>query len=367
MSDRLRIVHVVGARPNFMKIAPILDACREVDGFENLLVHTGQHYDDRMSDLFFRQLGIPEPDLFLGVGSGTHARQTARILEAFETVVEDHRPDLVVVVGDVNSTLACSLVAVKAGVPVAHVEAGLRSNDRTMPEEINRIVTDSISDLLFATEQSGVDNLAREGVPAGRVHLVGNVMIDTLLKHRASAMESGVLGELGLDDGSYAVVTMHRPSNVDDPSHLRDVLLPIVELSRKMPVAFPVHPRTAGRLAGVLEDISDASGVRLLDPLGYLDFLRLMIGARVVVTDSGGIQEETTVLGVPCVTVRENTERPITLTHGTNHLAGIRPDGIRAALEDALGGARAVTGPPPLWDGNAAGRIVDVLRAWRGR
>ena len=367
MSDRVRIVHVVGARPNFMKIAPVLDACREVDGFENLLVHTGQHYDDRMSDLFFRQLGIPEPDLFLGVGSGSHARQTARILEAFETVVEERRPDLVVVVGDVNSTLACSLVAVKLGVPVAHVEAGLRSGDRTMPEEINRIVTDSISDLLFATEQSGVDHLAREGVPAERVHLVGNVMIDTLVKHRESAMASGVLDELGLGDGPYAVVTMHRPSNVDDPAHLRDVLLPIVELSRTMPVAFPVHPRTATRLSGVLEAMPDAGGVRLLDPLGYLDFLRLMIGARVVVTDSGGIQEETTVLGVPCVTVRENTERPITLTHGTNHLAGVRPEGVREALGLALGGARKPTGPPPLWDGHAASRIVDVLRAWSDR
>ena len=367
MSDRLRIVHVVGARPNFMKIAPILEACRAVDRFENVLVHTGQHYDERMSDLFFRQLGIPEPDLFLGVGSGTHARQTARILEAFETVVEDHRPDLVVVVGDVNSTLACSLVAVKLGVPVAHVEAGLRSNDRTMPEEINRIVTDGISDLLFVTEPSGIENLAREGVPSERVHLVGNVMIDTLVKHRATAMASDVLGDLGVEDGGYAVVTMHRPSNVDDAGHLRDVLLPIVELSRIMPVVFPVHPRTAAGLNPVLREFPDATRVRLHDPLGYLDFLRLMIGARVVVTDSGGIQEETTVLGVPCVTVRENTERPITLTHGTNHLAGVLPDGIRAAIRDALDGSRRVAGPPPLWDGQAAGRIVDILRAWTNR
>jgi UDP-N-acetylglucosamine 2-epimerase (non-hydrolysing) len=357
----VRILHVVGARPNFMKIAPVLEACRSHDDIESLLVHSGQHYDEQMSKLFFDELGIPKPDLDLEVGSGSHAKQTALIMERFEPVLRDWRPDLVVVVGDVNSTMACSLVAVKEGVPVAHVEAGLRSFDRTMPEEINRMVTDAIADLLFVTESSGVDNLRREGVDESKIHLVGNVMIDTLLSHLESAASSRVMETVGVVPGEYAVLTLHRPSNVDDAEALDRVMEPIRELSRSMPVVFPVHPRTRGRVG---EGAGSGEDLRLLEPLGYLDFVRLMSEARLVLTDSGGIQEETTILGVPCVTIRENTERPVTLSHGTNRLAGTSSDGIRAAIRESLGQPPSRPGAPPLWDGNAAVRIVRILRQW---
>lgn len=365
MARPYRIVNVVGARPNFMKIAPIAaQLARLPDVFAPTIVHTGQHYDDKLSEVFFTELGIPPPDVNLGVGSASHARQTAAIMEAFEPVLVDSRADLVLVVGDVNSTLACALVAAKLGVAVAHVEAGLRSFDRTMPEEVNRVLTDQVADLLFTTEASAKSNLLREGIPADRIHFVGNVMIDTLLAHRdrARALEAG--RRYGLN-GSYALLTLHRPTNVDDPVVFEGLMTAVGEIAGEMPVVFPVHPRTrpvvlrsekASRLAG--------SGVlRLLEPLGYLEFLSLMDSSRLVLTDSGGIQEETTILGVPCLTLRQNTERPVTVTDGTNRVVGTDPariiEGWREVRRNQL--PRKI---PPLWDGQAARRIVDVLRGF---
>jgi UDP-N-acetylglucosamine 2-epimerase (non-hydrolysing) len=361
----LGIVHVAGARPNFMKIAPILAACAGRPGLRSALVHTGQHYDEAMSQLFFDQLAIPRPDVNLDVGSGSHAQQTAAVLQRFEPVLLERRPDLVLVVGDVNSTLACSLAAVKLGIPVAHVEAGLRSFDRSMPEEINRVLTDAVADLLFVTEASGVANLRREGIDPARIHLVGNVMIDTLLAHRDAAARSDAVERLGLQPDGYAVLTLHRPANVDAPPVLHGILAPLAELAQAMPVVFPVHPRTRAALAAHAALLSAGHGIRPVDPLGYLDFVKLMSDARLVLTDSGGIQEETTILGVPCVTIRENTERPITITHGTNRLAGTSSEGIRRTIEATLAAERAVLPPPPLWDGHAATRIADTLEAWR--
>jgi UDP-N-acetylglucosamine 2-epimerase (non-hydrolysing) len=364
----LEILHVAGARPNFMKIAPILAACAGRPGLHSTLVHTGQHYDEAMSQLFFEQLAIPRPDVNLEVGSGSHAQQTAAVLQRFEPVLLARRPDLVLVVGDVNSTLACSLAAVKLGIPVAHVEAGLRSFDRSMPEEINRVLTDAVADLLFVTEASGVANLRREGIDPARIHLVGNVMIDTLLAHRDAAARSDAVERLGLRASSYAVLTLHRPANVDAPAALRGILAPLAELAQTMPVVFPVHPRTRAALVGHAALLSAGHGIRLVDPLGYLDFVKLMGDARLVLTDSGGIQEETTILGVACVTIRENTERPVTVTHGTNRLAGTTSERIRRTIESTLSADQRVLPPPPLWDGQAATRIADVLEAWgRGR
>ena len=359
----MRIIHIVGTRPNLMKIAPLMEAYADAPGIEPILVHTGQHYDDNMSDLFFRQLGIPEPDLNLGVGSGSHAVQTAEIMKAFEPVARERDPSAVVVVGDVNSTIACGLVAAKLGIPLAHVEAGLRSFDRTMPEEINRVLTDAISDLLFCTEQSGVENLRREGVAEERIHLVGNLMIDTLLRHRARAAQSPILDDLGLASGGYAVLTLHRPSNVDDPETLGRIWDALEALQRDMPLVFPAHPRTRRRMAefGLSPRIDALENLRVLEPLGYLDFLQLMACARLVLTDSGGIQEETTVLKVPCLTLRENTERPVTVEAGGNQVVGSDPARILAAyrkIVDEQTGSGAI---PPLWDGRAAGRIVEIL------
>ena len=364
MSD-LRILHVVGARPNFMKIAPVLEACGRRGGIASTLVHTGQHYDERMSKLFFEQLGIPRPAIDLEVGSGTQAVQTAMILQRIEPVLTAESPDLVLVVGDVNSTLACSLAAVKLSIPVAHVEAGLRSFDRSMPEEVNRVVTDAISDLLFVTEQSGVENLMREGVPAERIHLVGNVMIDTLLKHREAARSSRIVEDLGLPE-DYAVLTLHRPANVDAPEAFGRIMEPVLELARRMPVVFPVHPRTRRAVEGLLAASGGGADLRAIEPLGYLDFVRLMDRARLVLTDSGGIQEETTILGVACVTLRDNTERPVTLTHGTNRLAGTRAASIRDAIAEALADDAPPPPAPPLWDGHAAERIAAILAGWWG-
>jgi UDP-N-acetylglucosamine 2-epimerase (non-hydrolysing) len=360
----LRIINVVGARPNLMKIAPLMAAYAAAPEIEPLLVHTGQHYDANMSELFFHQLGIPEPDLNLGVGSASHAVQTAEIMRAFEPIVLEHRPDAVLVVGDVNSTIACGLVAVKLGVRLVHVEAGLRSFDREMPEEINRVLTDSISDLLFCTEQSGVDNLRREGVAEAKIHLVGNVMIDTLLRHRERAEQSRALETLGLAGKSYAVLTLHRPSNVDDPVVLAKLLDVLEVVLADGPLVFPVHPRTRQKLAefGLAARVAAQPDLRPVDPLGYLDFLKLMAHARVVLTDSGGIQEETTILGVPCLTLRENTERPVTVELGTNRLVGQQPDRILAAYREVMAARGAAPRIPPLWDGRAAGRIVGVLR-----
>jgi UDP-N-acetylglucosamine 2-epimerase (non-hydrolysing) len=359
----VKIVNVVGARPNFMKIAPLVRAYAARGGFEPLLVHTGQHYDERMSDLFFRQLGIPQPDLNLGVGSGSHAQQTAAIMTAFEPVILEHRPDAVLVVGDVNSTLACGLVAVKLGVKLVHVEAGLRSFDRSMPEEINRLVTDALSDLLFCTEHSGVENLRREGVPAEKVFLVGNVMIDTLLASRAKAEASRILEDLGLESGGYAVLTLHRPSNVDDPAAWGRILDALETIQKDMPIIFPVHPRTRRALAdsSSAARIARMANLRLADPAGYLDFLKLMASARIVLTDSGGVQEETTILRVPCLTLRENTERPITAEVGSNQVVGTDPAKILAAWRAVMSGRMREPAVPPLWDGHAAERIVEIL------
>ena len=359
----MKILSVAGARPNFMKIAPLMAAFRARRGIEPVLVHTGQHYDERMSDLFFRQLEIPAPDINLEVGSGSQAWQTAEIMKAFEPVLLEQRPDVVLVVGDVNSTIACGLVAVKLGVMLVHVEAGLRSFDRAMPEEINRVLTDAISDLLLCTEQSGVDNLLREGVSSARIALVGNVMIDTLLKNREKAASSRILDELGLVGGEHAVVTLHRPSNVDDEAIFGRLLDALDVVQAERPVIFPIHPRTRQRLASspLGRRVDAMKGMRLVDPLGYLEFLRLLSTARIVLTDSGGVQEETTILRVPCLTLRENTERPVTVTMGTNQLVGTDPARIVGAYREALS-RNTDTGPvPPLWDGGASERIVDRI------
>ena len=358
----LHVTCVVGARPNFVKIASIVHAAGVRPNLALRLVHTGQHYDERMSALFFRELGLPEPDAYLGVGSASHAVQTARVLEAFDGELDRHPTDCVVVVGDVNSTLACALVAAKRGIRVAHVEAGLRSRDRAMPEEINRVLTDQISDDLFTTERSAAENLLQEGIPAERSHFVGNVMIDTLLRQRELARASEVLEQLGLEPGTYAVCTLHRPSNTDSVDAANNCVAALELLSARLPVVFPVHPRTRAKLAGFgVLDRLQRGGVRLIEPLGYLDFLSLMDRARIVFTDSGGIQEETTVLGVPCLTFRETTERPITITEGTNQLVGLDPARTAAAVDAILRGSPTEGRIPELWDGHAAERILEIL------
>jgi UDP-N-acetylglucosamine 2-epimerase (non-hydrolysing) len=355
---------VAGARPNFMKVAPIAEAARRA-GVAFRLVHTGQHYDERMSDLFFRELGMPEPDEHLGVGSGSHAVQTARVMEAFDIVLDRQPTDVVVVVGDVNSTIACALVASKRGVRIAHVEAGLRSRDWSMPEEINRVLTDRLSDYLFTTERTAAANLAAEGIDAGRVYFVGNVMIDTLLRNRERAVTGDALRRFSVEQRGYALCTLHRPSNVDSPQSAERTVQALEALARRLPVVFPIHPRTLARFGdyGLLDRLDASSRVRLTEPLGYLDFIALMDAARVVFTDSGGIQEETTALGVPCLTFRENTERPITVTEGTNHLVGTDPARLAGLLDAVLGaGARDGARRPELWDGHASERIVEALR-----
>lgn len=347
-----------------MKIAPLMAAYGDCPEIEPILVHTGQHYDEKMSDLFFRQLGIPKPDINLGIGSASHAVQTAEIMKAFEPVVLEHKPDVVLVVGDVNSTIACGLVAVKLGVKLVHVEAGLRSFDRTMPEEINRILTDSISDLLFCTEQSGVDNLKAEGIPDEKIHLVGHVMIDTLLRNRARAEQSAILEELHINGRSYAVITLHRPANVDDPQVFERILEAVDAVQHDMPVIFPIHPRTRRVLSSTSlgKRVDNMPRLRLLDPVGYLDFMKLMSKATLVMTDSGGVQEETTILKVPCVTLRENTERPVTVEVGSNQIVGTDPKKIIAACREIIANnSRRQCNTPPLWDGKAAERIVRVL------
>jgi UDP-N-acetylglucosamine 2-epimerase (non-hydrolysing) len=360
------IICVVGARPNFMKIAPIMAAFAS-QPIAAKLVHTGQHYDPAMSHSFFDQLGIPRPDVNLEVGSASHAVQTADIMRAFEPVLDVERPRAVLVVGDVNSTIACALVAAKKGIKVIHVEAGLRSNDRGMPEEINRVLTDQISDLLYITERSALANLTREGIAEERVQFVGNVMIDTLRLHLERAVPAErTLG--GKPVRGHAVVTLHRPSNVDDPGKLRALLETLGEVARSLDVVFPIHPRTRSTAERYgCADLLAAPGIRLLPPQGYLEMLGLMREATLVLTDSGGLQEETTALGVPCITVRENTERPITITEGTNTLTGPAPDAILACFRDILahGGKRGRI--PEYWDGQAALRIAAHLRGWLDR
>ena len=362
-----KILCVVGARPNFMKMAPIMQALARHPNLQGVLVHTGQHYDASMSKAFFDDLHLPKPDINLEVGSGTHAAQTAAVMAKFEPVLLEQRPDLVLVVGDVNSTLACSVTAAKLLVPVAHVEAGLRSFDRTMPEEINRLVTDAVSDLLFTTAEEANRNLEREGVPAEKIHFVGNVMIDTLTQHVELAKRSDVKARLGLGAGPYALVTLHRPSNVDEPRALQELLTAFAAIEQTVPIVFPIHPRTRKRIQefGFDNRLAAMPHLKLTDPLGYLDFLHLMMGARLVLTDSGGIQEETTFLQVPCLTLRENTERPVTITHGTNRLVPLTAPAIAAAARTALTETPDGAKIPPLWDGKAAERIADILAHWK--
>ena len=367
----LKVINVVGARPNFMKVAPIVEAMkRRPKEFTPLVVHTGQHYDLQMSDAFFRDLRLPEPDVYLGVGSGSHAAQTAAVMQSFEPILLKERPDWVVVVGDVNSTLACALVCAKLCVRVAHVEAGLRSRDRTMPEEINRLLTDQIADLLLTPSVDADLNLRAEGIPAARIQMVGNVMIDSLFHHLKRAEASSVREDLGLAGKDYATLTLHRPSNVDDRSTLARILDALEQISERLPLIFPVHPRTRKSLAefGFTKRIERARNLRLIEPLGYLDFLRLYSGARLVLTDSGGIQEETTALSIPCLTLRENTERPVTVEMGTNTIVGTDTERITRAAFAALDESRARTPRPmpPLWDGHTADRILDAIAGMRG-
>ena len=390
-----KILSVVGARPNFMKVAAVCEAIQVhnrrlcTDPIEHLLVHTGQHYDANMSDFFFNDLALPKPNVFLGVGSGSHSLQTAKVMEGFESVLLRESPDVVLVVGDVNSTVACALVTKKTWcarvsgakpfIPkLAHVEAGLRSFDRTMPEEVNRIVTDAISDFLFTTEESANQNLEREGIASDKIHFVGNVMIDTLLRHRFKAQESTILSALQLVKNDqvrdYAILTLHRPANVDDRQKFAKMVQAFLDVSRHMPIIFPAHPRTLKQIQEsdvgsffvdhcieVPEPWDSRVRIRLVSPLGYLDFLQLISRAKVVLTDSGGVQEETMILGVPCITLRETTERPVTLQSGTNVLVGDDPEKIKAAFSRVLQGVRMVPSTPRFWDGQAASRIIQIL------
>ena len=361
----LKILNIVGARPNFMKIAPIYaEMKRRESEFFPLIVHTGQHYDEKMSKAFFDDLGMPKPDVYLGIGSASHAVQTAKIMLEFEPIVLREKPDWVLVVGDVNSTIACALVCSKLGIKIAHVEAGLRSWDRNMPEEINRILTDSISDLLLTPSPDGNENLEREGIPGKKIKLVGNVMIDSLFMNLKRAEKSDIRRKLDLEEKDYAALTLHRPSNVDDKETFRGLLDALTEISRKIPVIFPAHPRTASRIKefGFGEKIKN-SRIKILGPLGYLDFLNLMSNSKLVLTDSGGLQEETTALKIPCLTLRENTERPITIEMGTNVLVGTDPEKIKREAfkileKDDFAEDSKI---PPFWDGKTAERICEAL------
>lgn len=361
--NKLKIMCIVGARPNFMKIAPIMSEIkRRSEKLESVLVHTGQHYDELMSDAFFADLEIPKPDINLSVGSGSHAEQTAKIMLAFEGVVIEHKPDWVIVVGDVNSTMACTLVCSKLGIKVAHVEAGLRSFDRHMPEEVNRLVTDVLVDLLLTPSRDADANLLREGISPEKIKFVGNVMIDTLYKYLPKARNSKILSNLDIVPFNYGVVTLHRPSNVDDKKVFQGILEALGAISEKLPLVFPIHPRSRERIKQFkLEKKMDSYNIKLIDPLGYLDFLQLYSNSRMVLTDSGGVQEETTVLGIPCLTLRENTERPITIKQGTNKLLGTKRKKIEQEAFFIL--SQAIGEPKKLefWDGQAAERIVDAI------
>ena len=360
----LRIVNVVGARPNFMKIAPIVaEMQRRPDRITPLLVHTGQHYDGSMSESFFDELEIPRPDVNLGVGSASHAEQTARIMLALEPVLQDFKPDWVVVVGDVNSTMAATIVAAKLLVRVAHVEAGLRSRDRTMPEEINRLVTDALADLLLTPSRDAGENLLREGISPEKIRFVGNVMIDTLHRNLERVGSSRVLERLALQPGQYCVMTLHRPSNVDNKQTLEGILDATIAISERLPLVFTLHPRTRARITefGLEAKLKGQPRIFLTEPLGYLDFLQLYSNGRLVLTDSGGVQEETTALGIPCLTLRDNTERPITVTEGTNRVVGNDPARIQIEAIDALDHPARTARVPELWDGHAAQRIVEAI------
>ena len=359
-----KVILVAGARPNFMKIAPIHEEMKKSEDFEPFLLHTGQHYDHNMSQVFFDELGIPKPDVHLGVGSATHARQTAEIMVCFEEVVEKEKPDLVMVVGDVNSTLACSLVAAKLHIPVAHVEAGLRSHNWMMPEEINRVLTDRISDYLLTPSVDANENLLKEGLEPEKIHFVGNVMIDTLLKHREMAKNSTVLSRLGIQEGEFVALTLHRAENVDDPEKLESILRALGEIQKDIPIIYPIHPRTKARIEtfGLQSLVDSLERLIITEPLGYLDFLFLMSKAKFVITDSGGIQEETTILGVPCLTVRTETERPITVIQGTNIMVGLDRKKLVTEAKKILEGRSKAGRIPARWDGKTAKRIVDAVR-----
>lgn len=360
MNKVLKIISVVGARPNFMKVAPLHREFIKSKQINHLICHTGQHYDDKMSKVFFKELDLPRPDYYLGIGSGSHSEQTGKVMIEFEKVLLKEKPDLVIVVGDVNSTIACSLASSKLGIKVAHIESGLRSNDRTMPEEINRLLTDAISDFLFVTEQSGIDNLKNEGVAENKIFFVGNVMIDSLV-HYLDFSSDKILIDLCIRKGNYILVTMHRPFLVDNVERLKDLINMLLKLSEKRKIVFPVHPRTRKNIEQFIE-IGISDDIILTEPVGYLDFISLMKNAEVVVTDSGGIQEETTFLGVQCVTVRDNTERPVTVEVGTNHLAGTDVENVYNTVSNVLEGYFKKGSFPELWDGNAAVRIVGVLK-----
>lgn len=353
----MHVLHVVGARPNFMKVAPVHAAFRKRAGVRQTLVHTGQHYDANLSDIFFEQLGIPRPDVSLEVGSGSHAVQTAEVMIRFEKTILERQPDLVLVYGDVNSTVAATLVCAKLGTKLAHVEAGLRSFDRTMPEEINRLVTDQLADMLLIPSEEAIGNLLREGVAREKIHFVGNVMIDTL----RSLLPQARMPEIpGLGD-KYALVTLHRPSNVDEPETLKRILATLTRISEQLQIVFPVHPRTKARIQSMGYQFENSTRIFGIPPIGYLECLALQQKATVVVTDSGGLQEETTALGVPCLTVRENTERPITITHGTNTLVGTDMELLTSEVNKILTGHGKGGRVPPLWDGSASERIADIV------
>lgn len=364
MSTSKKIVLAAGARPNFMKVAPLWGALRRYpESFQAQLIHTGQHYDIEMSDIFFRELDLPRPDRFLGVGSGSHAEQTAKIMVAFESICLKEPPDLVVVVGDVNSTMACAITAKKLCIPVAHVEAGLRSRDWSMPEEINRVVTDAVSDFLFTPSRDADQNLLREGIPAERIHFVGNVMIDCLLAQLPKTESRDTLQRFGVEKGNYATLTLHRPSNVDDADVFSGIIDVMMELSGEFPIVWPIHPRSRKNLEqlGYLARIDNCGSLKLTDPIGYLDMLALNRRARMIITDSGGLQEEATILRVPCITLRNNTERPVTVQAGCNQVVGNQPTGIRSAISSVLSGNGREIRTPELWDGHAAERITNAL------
>jgi UDP-N-acetylglucosamine 2-epimerase (non-hydrolysing) len=360
----VKIINVVGARPNFMKIAPLMTEMKKHPGhITPLLLHTGQHYDEKMSDLFFRELGIPKPDIYLGVGSDTHARQVAKIMMEFDEICTRENPDAILVVGDVNSTMACSLVAAKRDIKIIHMEAGLRSYDRTMPEEINRLVTDTLADLLLIPSEDAIENLHKEGIADEKIHLVGNVMIDTLFHFLPLAKNSKIMGQLKVEKGNFVLVTLHRPSNVDTVENLKKILETLVAIQKTTPVVFPIHPRTLKNIEvlGLKDLIKDVPNLILTEPLGYLDFQQLMSNSLLVVTDSGGLQEETTALKIPCITVRENTERPVTISLGSNELIGMDMEKLLNLYYKAKEGKWKSSSIPELWDGKTSERVVQVL------
>jgi len=361
VNNLVKIIHVVGARPNFMKVSPLFSALSSLPNVEQMLIHTGQHYDANMSEVFFTELGLRRPDINLDVRSGSHGMQTAQIIQKFEEVVITKTPDLVLVYGDVNSTVAAALVCAKLGFRIGHVEAGLRSFDRSMPEEINRVLTDQMADMLFTPSADGDKNLLREGIAGDKIHMVGNVMIDTLIRLLPIATQCPIDKRLEITKGQYGIVTLHRPSNVDDPLTMRSILKVLTDVGRSLPLLFPVHPRTRARIMQFDSSVLNTGHLRFIEPLGYIEFLKLQMAASIVITDSGGIQEETTYLGIPCITIRENTERPITVQMGTNTLVGLNMGKLRTEIFRVLDGGGKQGQVPPFWDGMASNRIVDVI------